>query len=311
MRGYGDLFFMGAAFLLLETRSITTFALLFGTTWLVNALVFTGVLLAVLAAIEVTQRGAAGHSTAADHHLRSSRRSLVAFLVPECLAAGAAGPVRLVARDRAGVRADLLREPAVHLALQGRRQPDGGVRGEPVRRHGGRVPGVPVLVLGYQCLLVVAALLYLAAVSSGSVSSRSGQASPSPDLPPGRRQRPLRAARGGRAGLAHPDEDALRPGEPVARTATPRRDEQESGTSAGRAGRHPPRCRVHRRPRPRSSGPGAAASPRARTESFRATPPVRRCCRSSGVPLLISRWQRCPIASNRCLARPAGRLTPS
>jgi SAM-dependent methyltransferase len=56
MRGYGDLFLMGMAFLLLETRSITTFALLFGTTWLVNALVFAGVLLAVLLAIEVTRR---------------------------------------------------------------------------------------------------------------------------------------------------------------------------------------------------------------------------------------------------------------
>ena len=51
MRGYADLFLMGMAFLLLETRSITTFALLFGTTWLVNALVFAGVLLAVLLAI--------------------------------------------------------------------------------------------------------------------------------------------------------------------------------------------------------------------------------------------------------------------
>lgn len=56
MRGYADLFLMGMAFLLLETRSITTFALLFGTTWLVNALVFAGVLAAVLLAIEVTKR---------------------------------------------------------------------------------------------------------------------------------------------------------------------------------------------------------------------------------------------------------------
>ena len=44
MRPYLDLFFMGAAFLLLETKSVATFALLFGTTWFVNALVFAGVL---------------------------------------------------------------------------------------------------------------------------------------------------------------------------------------------------------------------------------------------------------------------------
>lgn len=56
MRPYADLFFMGAAFMLLETKNITTFALLFGTTWLVNALVFAGVLLIVLAAVETTRR---------------------------------------------------------------------------------------------------------------------------------------------------------------------------------------------------------------------------------------------------------------
>jgi SAM-dependent methyltransferase len=56
MAAYSDLFFMGAAFLLLETKSVVQFALLFGTTWFVNALVFGGVLLSVLAAIEVTRR---------------------------------------------------------------------------------------------------------------------------------------------------------------------------------------------------------------------------------------------------------------
>jgi SAM-dependent methyltransferase len=56
MRPYADLFFMGAAFLLLETRSVTTFALLFGTTWIVNAIVFAGVLVAVLLAVETTRR---------------------------------------------------------------------------------------------------------------------------------------------------------------------------------------------------------------------------------------------------------------
>jgi SAM-dependent methyltransferase len=56
MRPYSDLFFMGAAFLLLETKSVTTFALLFGTTWVVNAVVFAGVLVAVLFAVETTRR---------------------------------------------------------------------------------------------------------------------------------------------------------------------------------------------------------------------------------------------------------------
>jgi hypothetical protein len=56
MWSYRDLFLLGAAFLLLETKNVTGFALLFGTTWLVNALVFAGVLVAVLAAVEVTRR---------------------------------------------------------------------------------------------------------------------------------------------------------------------------------------------------------------------------------------------------------------
>ncbi len=56
MRPYADLFFLGAAFLLLETKSVAGFALLFGTTWVVNSIVFTGVLVAVLAAVEVTRR---------------------------------------------------------------------------------------------------------------------------------------------------------------------------------------------------------------------------------------------------------------
>lgn len=53
---YRDLFLLGTAFLLMETKSVTGFALLFGTTWVVNSLVFGGVLVAVLAAVEVTRR---------------------------------------------------------------------------------------------------------------------------------------------------------------------------------------------------------------------------------------------------------------
>ncbi len=59
MRGitrFADLFFMGVAFLLLETKNVVQFALLFGTTWLVNALVFGGVMLAVLLAVIVSKR---------------------------------------------------------------------------------------------------------------------------------------------------------------------------------------------------------------------------------------------------------------
>jgi spermidine synthase len=56
MRDYLDLFFMGAGFLLLETKNVVQFALLFGATWFVNALVFFGILLTVFAALELARR---------------------------------------------------------------------------------------------------------------------------------------------------------------------------------------------------------------------------------------------------------------
>ena len=49
-------FVLGVAFLLLETRSLAMFSLLFGTTWLVNALVFFAILASVLLAILINPR---------------------------------------------------------------------------------------------------------------------------------------------------------------------------------------------------------------------------------------------------------------
>ncbi|HET7677582.1 MAG TPA: hypothetical protein VFK38_06995 [Candidatus Limnocylindrales bacterium] len=49
-------FVLGVAFLLLETRSLVSFSLLFGTTWIVNALAFFAILASVLLAIFVNAR---------------------------------------------------------------------------------------------------------------------------------------------------------------------------------------------------------------------------------------------------------------
>ena len=49
-------FVLGVAFLLLETKSLVSFSLLFGTTWLVNALAFFAILASVLLAIAVNVR---------------------------------------------------------------------------------------------------------------------------------------------------------------------------------------------------------------------------------------------------------------
>jgi len=50
-----DMFLFGAAFLLLETKSVTTMSLLWGATWLTSAVVFGSILAMVLAATLLTQ----------------------------------------------------------------------------------------------------------------------------------------------------------------------------------------------------------------------------------------------------------------
>src|SRR4051794_5875998 len=95
MRPYADLFFMGAAFLLLETRYVTGFALLFGSTWLVNALVFSGVLLAVLCAVE-TSRLLRPRSLAPLYALLAGTL-VVAYAIPLATLLTLALPLRLAA----------------------------------------------------------------------------------------------------------------------------------------------------------------------------------------------------------------------
>lgn len=50
------LFLMGAAFLLLETRGVTSVSLLFGSTWIVNSAIFGGILLVILIANSMVDR---------------------------------------------------------------------------------------------------------------------------------------------------------------------------------------------------------------------------------------------------------------
>lgn len=50
------MFFLGAAFALLEVKALIVFALLFGSTWIVNSLVFFAILASVLVAVRVNVR---------------------------------------------------------------------------------------------------------------------------------------------------------------------------------------------------------------------------------------------------------------
>ena len=164
MRGYADLFLMGMAFLLLETRSITTFALLFGTTWLVNALVFAGVLLAVLLAIEVTRR----FSPRRPWVIAALFISLaIAWLVPNAWLLTLPVPVRLL------VAVALAFAPifCANLYFTSRfKEAANPTAAFAANLFGAMIGGCLEylsLLTGYRFLIIVAALIYLAAVLVG------------------------------------------------------------------------------------------------------------------------------------------------
>ena len=140
MAGFVDLFFMGAAFLLLETKNIVQFALLFGTTWFVNALVTAGVLVAVFAAVEVSRHVVVRRPALLYAALLAAL--VVAWAVPP---AGAAVPVA-AAPLRAGrdhrLPADLPGQHGLLPAVPRYRGLHHGLRGQPARRDGRRDPGV-------------------------------------------------------------------------------------------------------------------------------------------------------------------------
>jgi SAM-dependent methyltransferase len=165
MAPYRDLFFMGVAFLLLETKHVVQFALLFGTTWFVNALVFAGVLISVLAAIEVAQRW---------QPRRPGRLYLVllAALVVALAVPGSA-LLSLPVVPRFVVAVALAFAPIfvanVIFASRFRNVPD-STSAFGANLLGAMVGGLleyGALVVGYRALLVVVAVLYGAAFLTG------------------------------------------------------------------------------------------------------------------------------------------------
>jgi hypothetical protein len=180
MRGYLDLFFMGAGFLLLETKSVVQFALLFGTTWFVNALVFAGILLTVLIAIEVEQRTGVRKKTVLYPLLFVGL--LVAGLVPGSWLLSLETIPRFVV-------ATLLAFFPVFIAnlVFASRFRD---TADPTTAFGANLLGAMVggvleylsLITGYRGLLVLAALLYALAWVFGArkLGDRAAEAPPEP-----------------------------------------------------------------------------------------------------------------------------------
>ncbi|MEV4570111.1 spermidine synthase [Nonomuraea sp. NPDC049419] len=163
MRPYADLFLLGVGFMLLETKSVTGFALLFGTTWVVNAIVFAGVLVAVLAAVEVTRRFRTPPLPVMYAVLFAGL--LLAWLVPNEWLLALPVPLRAVA----AVTVAFLPIFAANVVFA-KRFAD---TADATTSFGANLLGAMVggcleyvaLVVGYKGLLIVAAVLYLGALA--------------------------------------------------------------------------------------------------------------------------------------------------
>jgi SAM-dependent methyltransferase len=162
MRPYGDLFLLGAAFLLLETRSITGFALLFGTTWVVNAVVFAGVLLVVLAAVELTRRWRRPPPVPVVYALLGA-----ALVVDAVIAPGRLLGLPVVPRAIVAVVLAFLPIFFANLVFAKRfAETADGTSAFAANLLGAMVGGCleyTSLIVGYQALLIIAGLLYAGA----------------------------------------------------------------------------------------------------------------------------------------------------
>ena len=160
-------FVLGSAFMLLETRSIVTFSLLFGNTWIVNALAFFAILASVLLSILVNA------------FVRVRRPGLLYAALLAALAVELRPPPRVAPPRSAGSATSspsALAFAPVFLAnlvfthsFRDTKTADTGVRVEPPRRHLRRGARYLSLAIGFRALLVVAAVLYaLAYVLAGA-----------------------------------------------------------------------------------------------------------------------------------------------
>jgi hypothetical protein len=167
---YTDFFFMGAAFLLLETKSVVEFALLFGTTWFVNAFVFAGVLVSVLLGIEISRKFVVRRYWLLYTLLFASL--LLAWLVPEDSLLGFSFWPRLIL----GVAVSFAPVTIANVIFAQRfRQVGDSIPAFASNLVGAIVGGVleyVAMLTGYRALVIVVAVLYLLAFTSRRLGAR-------------------------------------------------------------------------------------------------------------------------------------------
>jgi hypothetical protein len=178
MAGFADLALMGGAFLLLETKNVVQFALFFGTTWFVNALVFAGVLLSVYAAVETARLARL-----------PSRRVLYALLFGSLAVAWAVPPASLLAlspvpRFFAAVTIAFMPIFLANLVFAQRFRETAAI----ATAFGANLLGAMIgglleylaLITGYRALLLVVAGLYALAFLASGFQRRGALRAPAP-----------------------------------------------------------------------------------------------------------------------------------
>jgi hypothetical protein len=163
-RGFdGAMFFMGAGFLLVETKSVTEMSLLFGSTWTVNLLVFSSIMVMVLAANMLVMRRPPSRATPLFLGLFASLAVAWSLPASRLLSLG------VTAQWLAGglmVAAPIFFAALIFSTLLGRRED--GARALAYNLLGAIIGGTleySSMVVGIKGLYLVAAVLYVCAMA--------------------------------------------------------------------------------------------------------------------------------------------------
>lgn len=155
------MFFMGAGFLLVETKSVTEMSLLFGSTWTVNLMVFAAILVMVLIANLIVQRREPRRTSPLFVALFTTLA--IAYLIP----ASALLPLGTAAQWGAGalmIALPILFASLIFSTLLSRR--NDAARALAYNLLGAILGGVleySAMALGIKAMYIVAALLYAGA----------------------------------------------------------------------------------------------------------------------------------------------------
>src|SRR5207247_4536793 len=158
-------FLLGAAFLLLETRSLTMFSLLFGTTWTVNAMAFAAILTSVLLAIGVN---AMTKPPRAVLYSGLGVTLLLAYVLPPSALLFDPAWLRYLVAAVIAFAPVFFANLVFTASFRETRTADMAFASNLIGAMIGGVLEYAALVTGYQALLIIIAALYVAAYLAGS-----------------------------------------------------------------------------------------------------------------------------------------------